>query len=108
MASDSGSSLKELRVDGGAAANDLLLQTQADILQTPVVRPTVLETTALGAAYLAGLATGFYKSIDDVRSHWRADKRFEPKLPAGKAEALRARWRQAVERAKGWEPEEAG
>lgn len=108
MASDSGSSLKELRVDGGAAANDLLLQTQADILQTPVVRPTVLETTALGAAYLAGLATGYYKSIDDVRSHWQADKTFEPKIPDGKAKALRARWRQAVERAKGWEPDDAG
>lgn len=108
MASDSGSPLKELRVDGGAAANDLLLQTQADILQTPVVRPTVLETTALGAAYLAGLATGLYKSIDDVRSHWRADKTFEPKMPAGQAKAMRGRWRQAVERAKGWEPKDAG
>ncbi len=103
MASDSGSALKELRVDGGAAANDLLLQTQADILQTPVVRPIVLETTALGAAYLAGLATGFYRSIDDVRSHWRADRTFEPKMPADKAGALRGRWRQAVQRAKAWE-----
>jgi glycerol kinase len=106
MESDSDTRLKELRVDGGAAANNLLLQFQADILQTPVVRPTVLETTALGAAYLAGLATGFYQSIDDVRSHWQADRTFEPDMPADQAQALRDRWRQAVERAKGWEPKD--
>jgi glycerol kinase len=106
MESDSGEKLKELRVDGGAAANNLLLQFQADILQTPVVRPTVLETTALGAAYLAGLASGYYKSIDDVRSHWQADRTFEPNMPAGEAKALRVRWREAVERAKGWEPKD--
>ncbi len=106
MESDSGAKLKELRVDGGAAANNLLLQFQADILQTPVVRPTVLETTALGAAYLAGLATGYYASIDDVRSHWQADRTFEPAMPAGRARALRERWRQAVDRAKGWEPKD--
>ena len=106
MESDSGAKLKELRVDGGAAANNLLLQFQADILQTPVVRPTVLETTALGAAYLAGLATGYYASIDDVRSHWQADRTFEPAMPADQARALRERWRQAVERAKGWEPKD--
>ncbi len=108
MESDSGSKLKELRVDGGAAANNLLLQFQADILQTPVVRPTVLETTALGAAYLAGLATGYYESIDDVRSHWQADRTFEPSMPAAQAQALRDRWRHAVDRAKGWEPKDDG
>jgi glycerol kinase len=107
MESDSGSKLKELRVDGGAAANNLLLQFQADILQTPVVRPTVLETTALGAAYLAGLATGYYKSIDDVRSNWQADRTFQPNMPANQAQALRTRWRQAVDRAKGWEPKDS-
>ncbi len=103
MASDRGGEIKELRVDGGAAVNDLLLQMQADILQTPVVRPTVLETTALGAAYLAGLATGFYKSLEDVRSHWQADRTFEPRMSADRAGALHARWRKAVERARGWE-----
>ena len=85
MASDRGDEIKELRVDGGAAVNDLLLQMQADILQTPVVRPTVLETTALGAAYLAGLATGFYKSLEDVQSHWQADRTFEPRMSADRA-----------------------
>ncbi len=103
MASDRGDEIKELRVDGGAAVNDLLLQMQADILQTPVVRPTVLETTALGAAYLAGLATGFYKSLEDVQSHWQADRTFEPRMSADRAGALHARWRKAVERARGWE-----
>lgn len=107
MESDSGEKLKELRVDGGAAANNLLLQFQADILQTPVVRPTVLETTALGAAYLAGLATGYYKSIDDVRSHWQADRTFEPNMSADQARALGERWREAVGRAKGWEPKDS-
>ncbi len=105
MADDAGQPIKELRVDGGAAANNLLLQTQADILQTPVIRPTVLETTALGAAYLAALATGFYKSIDDVRSHWQADRTFEPNLKPDKAAALRDRWHQAVQRTTGWEPD---
>lgn len=104
MESDSGAKLKELRVDGGAAANNLLLQLQADILQTPVVRPTVLETTALGAAYLAGLATGYYQSIDDVRTQWQADRTFEPAMPVDRAGEMRGRWREAVSRAKGWEP----
>ncbi len=108
MASDAGAALTELRVDGGAAANDLLLQFQADILQSPVVRPTVLETTALGAAYMAGLATGYWKSIDDIQSNWQVDRTFEPKMPADHAQALRNRWRQAVERAKGWEPKDGG
>lgn len=108
MEADSGAALKELRVDGGAAANDLLLQIQADILQTPVVRPTVLETTALGAAYLAGLATGFYKSLDDVRTHWQAERTFEPAMTGDRAEALHTHWRLAVQRAKGWGYEAEG
>ena len=103
MADDSGGPMKELRVDGGAAANDLLLQTQADVLQLPVVRPTVLETTALGTAYLAGLACGVYKSIDDVRSHWQAERMFEPKISSERAAVLREQWRRAVDRAKNWE-----
>lgn len=108
MASDSGKSLKELRVDGGAAENDLLMQIQADILQTPVVRPTMLETTALGAAYLAGLATGYYQSIDEVCSNWRAQRTFKPSMAADQAKAMRARWRRAVGRAKGWGHEADG
>ncbi len=103
MEADADTTLQELRVDGGAAANDLLLQIQADILQRPVVRPTVLETTALGAAYMAGLATGFWASIDDVRAQWQVDRRFEPRIPASRANAARARWQEAVRRARGWE-----
>jgi glycerol kinase len=100
--SDSGVKLEELRVDGGAAANDLLLQIQADILGRDVVRPAVTETTALGAAYLAGLATGFWKGTDEVAAHWRVDRRFSPQMPAKRREELYAGWNRAVERAKGW------
>jgi glycerol kinase len=89
-------------VDGGAAANDLLLQIQADILGRDVVRPAVLETTALGAAYLAGLAVGFWKDTGDVSSNWREDRRFSPQMPADRREAMYAGWKRAVERAKGW------
>ena len=80
MEKDAGITLTELRGDGGAAFNDLLMQFQADVLGVPVVRPKVLETTALGAAYLAGLATGFWKSADDIRANWRIDRRFDPRM----------------------------
>ncbi len=101
---DSGIALGELRVDGGASTNDALMQFQADLLGVPVVRPAVTETTALGAAYLAGLAVGFWDSIGDVARHWRVEKRFEPAMPRGDADRLRERWREAVSRAKGWIP----
>ncbi len=104
MRADSHGRLDELRVDGGASRNDLLLQFQADILGVPVVRPEVTETTALGAAYLAGLAVGFWKSVEAIAGQWRVAARFEPKMAAARAEGLRARWREALERAKGWEP----
>jgi glycerol kinase len=104
MRADSSGDAGELRVDGGASRNDLLLQFQADILGAPVVRPEVTETTALGAAYLAGLAVGFWKDVASIASQWRVAARFEPRMPASRAEALRARWRAAVDRAKGWEP----
>jgi glycerol kinase len=104
MRADSSASLLELRVDGGASQNALLLQFQADILGIPVVRPEVAETTALGAAYLAGLAVGFWKDVDSISGQWRAAARFEPRMAAARAEALRARWAQALGRAKGWEP----
>ncbi|ANM29655.1 glycerol kinase [Acidobacteria bacterium Mor1] len=103
MEQDAGFKLKELRVDGGAAVNDGLLQFQADLLGVPVVRPTVVETTALGAAYMAGLAVGYWPNIDAMRANWRVDKRFEPKMAAAEAARLRSRWSDAVERSKGWE-----
>jgi glycerol kinase len=92
----------ELRVDGGAAANDLLMQLQADFTGVPVVRPTELETTALGAAYLAGIGAGIWASAEEVAGLWRADRTFEPTLSAADREARRAQWRRAVERTLGW------
>jgi glycerol kinase len=94
--------LGALRVDGGAAVNNLLLQFQADILGVPVVRPQVTETTATGAAYLAGLATGFWAGPEQLRAMRQGDVRFEPKMDANERAARRGRWSQAVERAKGW------
>jgi glycerol kinase len=99
MAVDSPTALLELRVDGGAAANDLLMQLQADALGVAVVRPAVTETTALGAAYLAGLATGVWATPTEVAAQWRSERRFEPR---GIDRAARARWREAIERSKGW------
>ena len=102
MKRDSKRDLTMFRVDGGAAANDLLMQLQADLLGVPVVRPRSVETTALGAAYLAGLAVGVWPDQEAVRSHWRIDRRFEPALGADEREARYAEWWRAVERAKGW------
>jgi glycerol kinase len=102
MQADSGAKVAELRVDGGAARNDLLMQFQSDLIGAPVVRPQVTETTALGAAYLAGLASGFWKSQDEIAHQWRTERRFEPKMPASRARELRTRWTQALERSKGW------
>ncbi len=99
MHADSGQQLLELRVDGGATKNDALLQFQSDLLQIPVVRSKVTETTALGAAYLAGLAVGYWKSTEDLRHHWQEDKRFEPRMSADAAARLMAEWRHAVRRA---------
>ena len=101
MRLDSGDAVQELRVDGGAAANDSLMQFQADILGVPVVRPAVTETTALGAAYLAGLAVGFWKNGLDASV--ANDRRFEPRMPTPQARALRNRWNEAVSRSKSWE-----
>ena len=94
--------LGALRVDGGAAVNDLLMQFQADVLGVPVVRPQVTETTALGAAYLAGLATGFWGSPEELKTKREGDARFEPKMGAKERSALRGQWQRAVERAKNW------
>jgi glycerol kinase len=103
MQKDAGHPVRELRVDGGAAANDSLMQFQSDILGVPVVRPAQTETTALGAAYLAGLAVGFWKTGLDA-SVKENDRRFEPKMTASQAHALRHRWSEAVARSKNWEP----
>jgi glycerol kinase len=105
MESECGLTLPELRVDGGAVANDLLMQIQADILGREVVRPAVTETTALGAAYLAGLAVGFWQGQDELAGKWRVDKRFQPRMDAGQREELYQGWKRAIERAKGWATE---
>jgi glycerol kinase len=102
MQKDSQQQLSELRVDGGAAANDLLMQFQADLLGVPVVRPKVLETTALGAAYLAGLTVDLWKSRQELASHWKAERRFQPRMDAAEREKRMARWREAVRRAGHW------
>ncbi|HET6781212.1 MAG TPA: glycerol kinase GlpK [bacterium] len=103
MHADAGTRLEELRVDGGASMNDMLMQFQADLLGVPVVRPVVIETTALGAAYLAGLAVGYWRSAQEISTQWHIERRFKPRMSRGHAEALRERWHAALERAKGWE-----
>jgi glycerol kinase len=102
MALDSGIHLETLKADGGAASNDLLMQLQADLLGVPVHRPKVTETTALGAAYLAGLAVGFWSGQDEIAAQWQADARFEPEMSEKRRNALYADWKRAVERARGW------
>jgi glycerol kinase len=102
MESDSGIKLAELRVDGGAARDDLLMQFQADLLEVPVVRPRITETTALGAAYLAGLAVGYWKDAQEIAGQWQAERVFNPAMPRVQAHALLSGWRRAVERARGW------
>ena len=101
---DAGIQLAELRVDGGASMNNLLMQFQADLLGVPVVRPAITETPALGAAYLAGIAVGFWKNTADVSAQWKVDRRFEPQMPRAAAVALQSRWKEALARSKGWEP----
>jgi glycerol kinase len=96
MEADAGSPLTELRADGGAASNDFLMQFQADLLGKPVVRPANVETTALGAAFLAGLATGVWSGVEEIESFWKADRRFEPRMPAARREELFAGWKRAV------------
>jgi glycerol kinase len=102
MERDAGITLSELRVDGGAAANNLLMQFQADLLGVPVVRPKVLETTALGAGYLAGLAIGYWKDSAEVGANWQVDRTFEPAMARDRVAELRAGWENAVARTKGW------
>lgn len=103
MKRDSGVPMAELRVDGGAAANDLLMQFQADITRVPVVRPEVIETTALGAAYLAGLSSGFWSGQDEIAGVWKSSRVFEPSMSSDEVEHRRARWTDALSRAGNWE-----
>ncbi|RPJ69666.1 MAG: glycerol kinase [Acidobacteria bacterium] len=103
MRADSGIALGELRVDGGAAANGLLMQFQADILGVPVARPKVIETTALGAAFLAGLAVGFWESTSELVKAWQIDRRFEPRMSGDERATRRTRWTKALQRALDWE-----
>lgn len=102
MVDDSGIELNELRVDGGASVNNLLMQIQADAIQTKLVRPKITETTALGVAYLAGLATGFWQNLDEIVHQWKADKIFEPGSDVSKIKTVITDWKRAVERSKHW------
>ena len=103
MQRDADIKLKELRVDGGACANNLLMQFQADLLGVPVVRPKVAETTAIGAAYLAGLAVGFWKDRKEIARQWQADRQFRPAMKTARRKQLVAGWDKALARAKAWE-----
>jgi glycerol kinase len=102
MNADSGAELTVLKVDGGMVRNELLMQFQADILGVPVIRPVVSETTALGAAYAAGLAVGLWSGEDEVRTNWAADRRWEPEMDSQRRDALYAQWRKAVARTLNW------
>jgi len=102
MQKDADCAVHEVRADGGAARNDLLMQFQADLLGVPVVRPQVTETTALGAACLAGLAVGFWSSREEISARWRSERRFEPQLPAARRDEMMARWSRAVAHARAW------
>ena len=106
MEKDSKIPIKELRSDGGMVANDLLMQFQADILDVPVVRPKITETTALGAAYAAGLATDYWKSTAELADNWGVDHRWHPKMTAKTRDALTASWSKAVQRSFDWKGEE--
>jgi glycerol kinase len=101
MQADAGVKLRELRVDGGASNNNLLMQFQADLLGVPVVRPVVTETTALGAAYLAGLGVGYWKSVAEIATQWQTERRFESKMKAAQRQGLLSGWNRALERTKG-------
>jgi len=97
MRAEAGKPFPTFKVDGGASRNDLLMQFQADLLDVPVERPRMIETTALGVAFLAGLAVGFWRSREEIRRTWKVGKRFEPRMGPVEREAFLARWRRAVE-----------
>ena len=107
MEADSGISLSALKVDGGASANNFLMQTQADLINSPVERPSCIETTAMGAAYLAGLAVGYWKSKEDVVKNWSIDRVFEPQISEEKRDKKLRGWKKAVRYAFDWAKEES-
>jgi len=102
MEADTGDKLETLKVDGGAVANNVLLQGQADLLDCEVVRPQILETTALGAAYLAGLAVGFWGNLDEIKNQWKEDRTFKPAMDEERKTEMIKQWKRAVERSRGW------
>jgi glycerol kinase len=102
MNADSGVDLKSLKVDGGMVGNDLLMQFQADVLGVPVIRPKIAETTALGSAYAAGLAVGFWNQVEDLRENWLEDKRWDPSMDEGEREKEYGFWKKAVTRTFDW------
>ncbi|MGZ5218663.1 MAG: FGGY-family carbohydrate kinase, partial [Chitinophagaceae bacterium] len=102
MEADAGMPIKDVRVDGGATVNNKLMQFQSDILNTQVIRPQVTETTALGAAYLAGLAVGYWSSIDELQQYWQKDKAFTPSMKDEKRNELQKNWKKAVKAAQAW------
>ena len=106
MEKDSGIEIKSLRVDGGMTVNELLMQFQSDMLGVSVIRPTMIETTALGAAYAAGLAVGFWEGIDDLKANWGIDKQWEPQMPEDQKQKYYRGWKKAIERSLDWEDEE--
>ncbi|HJS84757.1 MAG TPA: FGGY-family carbohydrate kinase, partial [Acetobacteraceae bacterium] len=105
MQEDTATPLRALRADGGMTRNGLLMQFQADLLDMPVVRPHVIETTALGAAYAAGLAVGYWRGLDEVRAHWDAARIWMPSMDPARRATLTRSWRQALTHSYGWEPE---
>jgi glycerol kinase len=102
MEQDSGVALTQLKVDGGMTANNLLMQFQSDVVGVPVIRPVIAETTALGAAYAAGIAVGFWQDFGDVQRYWREDQRWTPNMPAASRDQQYARWKKAVSRTLNW------
>jgi glycerol kinase len=107
MNADSGVDLTELRVDGGMVGNELLMQFQADLLDVPVIRPRIAETTALGAAYAAGLAVGFWSSLGELTALWAEDRRWEPRMPADERARTYRNWRKAVTKSLDWVDDDA-
>lgn len=106
MEADSGIEMNRLKVDGGAVKNNFLCQLQSDIIGTDIVRPEVDETTALGSAYAAGLAVGYWSDLDELRDNWRVDREFEPEMAGEKADSMYGRWSEAVERSRDWARDE--
>jgi glycerol kinase len=105
MEADAGLSIKELRVDGGATVNNQLMQFQSDLLDTLVIRPSITETTALGAAYLAGLAVGYWNDIAEVEKYWQKERSFTPSMEAGRRDDLQKNWKRAIRSAQAWADE---